>query len=257
MNMTKRALALATPLALAVSLTACDDNNSAAPPPTSAPAPTPAPPPAPAPTPTPTPTGMTGTVDVSRCLQQEVAPGVTVANLVVPDTLTLDFSAPAGFPNGRLVSDPVANVTEAVILLDLTATTTSGAQQTALSFQQVPVDVPANDVAYANGSTTMSGGYPWLGAAQGTPPRALSTGTRFNFRSQPETSYVRVDRMGMPAVATALIGTNQKLPYNDANPAIDASGRFVGELTSELTKIHAGLRDDLISFGFKPCSTVS
>lgn len=255
MNISKRALALATPLALALTMTACDDSNNDTM--ATTPAPPPAPAPTPAPTPTPTPTGMTGTVDVSQCLTQEVGPGTTVADLIIPDTLTLNFGAPAGFPNGRRVGDPVANVTEAVILLDLTATTANGAQQTALTFQQVPVDVPANDVAYASGNTMMAGGYPWLGAAQGTPPRAASTGTSFNFRSQPDTSYVRVDRMGMPAVATALIGSDMKLAYNDASPSDDAAARFAGELTSELTKIHAGLRDDLIALGFVPCSTMS
>lgn len=41
------------------------------------------------------------------------------APLVVPDTLKLDLSAGAGFPNGRLLSDPVIDVTLAVVLLDL------------------------------------------------------------------------------------------------------------------------------------------
>jgi len=37
----------------------------------------------------------------------------------VPDTLKLDLGALPGFPNGRLLSDPVIDVTLAVILLDL------------------------------------------------------------------------------------------------------------------------------------------
>ena len=178
-----------------------------------------------------------------------------MADLIIPDTLTLNYGAAAGFPNGRRVGDPVANVTEAVILLKLGAKTRGGATQGALTFQNLPLDVPRNDVAYAQGDRSMAGGYPWLGQAQGSPPRASSAGANFNFRSQPDTSYVRVDRMGMPAVATALIGTNQKIPYNDADPADDVAGQFVNELTSELTKIHAGLRDDLITAGFVPCST--
>ena len=279
MNISKRALALATPLALALTMTACDNNNNDTATPTPSPTattptpppPTPSPSPTPAPTPSPTATSTTptGTVDVSQCLTQEVAPNVSVASLVIPDTLTLDFNADAGFPNGRRVGDPVANVTEAVLLLDLTAQTAGGEQQTALSFQQLPpsvsaalggrtsIDVPQNDVNYAMGDMTMAGGYPWLGAAQGSPPRADSTGTTFNFRSQPDTSYVRVDRMGMPAVSTALIAMDRKVAYNDADPIDDANMRFVGDLTAGLTKLHVALRDDLISLGFVPCSTSS
>jgi Domain of unknown function (DUF4331) len=41
------------------------------------------------------------------------------APLVVPDTIKMDLSSPAGFPNGRLLTDPVIDVTLAVVLLDL------------------------------------------------------------------------------------------------------------------------------------------
>lgn len=43
------------------------------------------------------------------------------APLVVPDTLKIDLNGEAGFPNGRLPSDPVIDVTLAVVLLDLSA----------------------------------------------------------------------------------------------------------------------------------------
>ncbi|MEO1267871.1 MAG: DUF4331 family protein, partial [Myxococcota bacterium] len=39
--------------------------------------------------------------------------------LIIPDTLKIDTSTDAGFPNGRLLADPVMDVTLAVILLDL------------------------------------------------------------------------------------------------------------------------------------------
>ncbi len=55
------------------------------------------------------------------CLAQPVvAGGPAVVSLVVPDTLTLDTSAASGFPNGRQLTDPVIDVTLAVILLDMT-----------------------------------------------------------------------------------------------------------------------------------------
>ena len=41
------------------------------------------------------------------------------APLVVPDTLKLDLTSTAGFPNGRMLPDPVMDVTLAVVLLDL------------------------------------------------------------------------------------------------------------------------------------------
>jgi len=40
--------------------------------------------------------------------------------LIIPDTVKLDTSVPAGFPNGRLLTDPVIAVTLAVALLELT-----------------------------------------------------------------------------------------------------------------------------------------
>lgn len=40
--------------------------------------------------------------------------------LIIPDTLSIDTSAAAGFPNGRLLTDPVMDVTLAVALLELT-----------------------------------------------------------------------------------------------------------------------------------------
>ena len=63
------------------------------------------------------------------------APDVCVmqaAPLVVPDTTKIDLTAASGFPNGRLLTDPVIDVTLAVVLLDLsvegqTATSLVGA----------------------------------------------------------------------------------------------------------------------------------
>lgn len=64
-------------------------------------------------------TGMGAGINVLPCATQEVAPGLPVVGLIVPDTLTLDPTVPAGFPNGRRLVDPVIDVTLAVILLDL------------------------------------------------------------------------------------------------------------------------------------------
>lgn len=61
--------------------------------------------------------------------------------------------------------------------------------------------------------------------------------------------------MGQPAVATVLIGTTQRNPYNDATPNDDVAGTFVPEITSQLAAVHNALADDLIALGLRPCST--
>src|SRR5262249_54870410 len=65
------------------------------------------------------------------------------APLVVPDTLKIDTTMAAGFPNGRLLTDPVMDVTLAVLLLDL-----SMGGQTAGTLAGVPINPTANDVAF-------------------------------------------------------------------------------------------------------------
>lgn len=190
------------------------------------------------PTPTPTPVSF----NVRPCLDQMIpGTGVTVAQAVVPDTLTLNLSAPSGFPNGRRLADPVIDVTLAVIFLQLS---TNGPGTLA----GLPLNPPANDVAFRDT-------FPYLAPPQGSPPVADSTGTMFTFRSDPASSYVRVDRMGMPAVSTALIPSARKNAYNDAGPAQDANGDFVPDLASTLTRLTDALADDLISAGLTPCAT--
>ncbi|RVQ65175.1 DUF4331 domain-containing protein [Croceicoccus ponticola] len=216
----------------AILLTACGGDGDGGDSPTMMPSPTPTA----TPTASPTPAGF----DVSACLTQEVAPGVSVASLVVPDTLTLDLAAASGFPNGRRLPDQVIDVTLAVIFLDLgvhSATTLAG----------VPVNPPGNDVQYRPV-------FPYLAAAQGSPPLATGGASTFDFRSDASSAYVRVDRMGMPAVATALIGSDQKTAYNDADPADDANGDFVPELTEQLTGLTNALADDLVGLGLTPCA---
>ena len=63
----------------------------------------------------------------------------------------------------------------------------------------------------------------------------------------------RVDRMGMPAVATAVI--TSKNAYNQANPSDDAAGTFVSEIVANVGAIHAALDDDLTGLGLTPCAT--
>lgn len=224
----KRRLLLAAPLVLgALGVSACFDDD-------------PDVMPTPMPTETPPPTGGDTTYDVTSCLQQEVAPGTSVADLIIPDTLTLNLSAAAGFPNGRLLTDPVIDVTLAVIFLDLSV-------HSPTTLAEIPLNPPANDVAFRTG-------FPFLAPPQGSPPITTATGSSFNFRSDASSAYVRVDRMGMPAVATALIGSDTKNAYNDANPADDVAGVFVPELSEQLTGLTNALADDLLDAGLTPCA---
>ncbi|NNE43345.1 MAG: DUF4331 family protein [Gemmatimonadetes bacterium] len=64
---------------------------------------------------------------------------------------------------------------------------------------------------------------------------------------------LRVDRMGMPAIATAVI--TSKDAYNVANPTDDAAGTFVGEITANVDFLHSALDDDLTGLGLTPCAT--
>jgi len=195
--------------------------------------------PSPSPTPsaTPTPTSF----NVQPCLDQAIpGTGFTVAQAVVPDTLTLTLSAASGFPNGRRLSDPVIDVTLAVIFLDLSVNGPG-------TLAGLPLNPAANDRPFRTS-------FPYLAAPQGSPPLADSSGTTFTFRSDPVSSYVRVDRMGMPAVSTALIPSDRKNAYNDASPADDANGNFVPDLGATLTALTNALADDLTAARLTPCA---
>jgi hypothetical protein len=63
--------------------------------------------------------------------------------------------------------------------------------------------------------------------------------------------YTRVDRIGMPAIGTAVIMDKQG--YNEADPAADAAGTFVDQITTSVEGLHAALDDDLINAGLTAC----
>ena len=232
----RRTLLAATPLTLAVTLVACGgDNNAAVAPPVAV---APAPAPAPSPTPTPSPVSR----DVSACLSQVIpgTGGATPASLVIPDTIKLNMALPAGFPNGRRLQDPAPDITLAVLLLDMT-------KHSPATFANLPLNPVANDLPFLTV-------FPFAAAPQGTPSLAPGTGASFNFRNDPASSYVRVDREGSPAVTAAVIGGPLKNAYNDANLSDDVAGTFVPEIVAQLTVLHNGLADDLIALGLTPCS---
>ena len=233
MAMTRASLTLAPALAMTAALAACGSNEPqtntiVVPPVAVAPAPTPTPPP---------PTSF----DVGPCLNQIVVPGRTVANLVVPDLVRLDLNQPAGFPNGRRFEDPVVDVTLAVIFLDLS-------RHPATTFAALPVNPNRFD-------QPLTGTFPFLAAPLGAPPTSGGAGTNFTFRSDLPSAYTRVDRAGMPAVATALVSGNPaKNSYNDDTPAIDATGKWVPELSNILTILTNALADDFGRLGLSICA---
>jgi hypothetical protein len=231
----RRRLLAAAPLALALLLGACGDDDNDSPIVTT-------PSPSPSPSSSPSPGPVVAARNVTRCLNQVIpgTNGATPASLVIPDTLKLDFSRPPGFPNGRLLSDPVIDVTLAVLLLDLT-------KHSPATFASLPLNPPRNEVPFLNA-------FPFLAPPNGVTP-TVGTGTTFNFRTDPVSSYVRVDRMGQPAVATALIGSSRKNAYNDADPDEDVTQAFVPDIVAQLTGLHNALADDLQALNLTPCST--
>ena len=235
-KLTIKSAIITTQLTLVTVLAGCSDTNSNTAPPVSLPGSGPTP--APAPAPSPTPTGF----NVQRCLDQVIpgTDGTSVAGAVIPDTLTLNLAAASGFPNGRRLQDPVIDVTLAVIFLDL-ATHSPGL------FAGLPLNPGANDVP----NRTV---FPYLAPPQGSPPLSGTAGINFNFNNGPVGAFARVDRMGMPAVSTALIGSSRKNSYNDADPSADVNGDFVPDLVGQLTGLTNALADDLTGLGLTPCA---
>jgi hypothetical protein len=227
-----RSIQLLTSLAVPALLAACGSGGS----------------PAPTATPTPAATGGGGqttfSYNVEPCFTQ-VVPGTggrTVREMIIPDTLKLDLSLPSGFPNGRDLDDAVVDISLAFLFLDLTE---SG--QSLRTFANLPLNPGSNDVPF--GST-----FPYFAPAQGTAQPAASTGTAFNFRTDPDTAYVQVDRMGMPVVATVLIGSPLKDQYNDVSPSVDLQGGFRADETTQLTNLTNAIGDDLTSIQLDICA---
>jgi hypothetical protein len=227
---------LASALAIAaLALAGCNESGKVAAPPATSVSVVAADPPA---------TGATKSYDVLPCFYQVVpgTGGLSVSNLVIPDVLTLDFAKPSTFPNGRQLFDPVIDITFAAIFLDLT-------KHSPAVLANIPLGPPANEVPFRTE-------FPYLAAANGTVPISAG-GSNFDFRTDPVSAYVQVDRMGMPAVATALISSGSKVLYNDASPTRDATGDFVGELAATLTPLTNALADDFIARGLTPCAKPS
>lgn len=85
-------------------------------------------------------------------------------------------------------------------------------------------------------------------------PSVPDAAPEFDFRTEAPTEYTRVDRSGMPAIATALI--DSKDSYNQANPVDDIAGLFVPEIITSLTALHGALDAQLTGLTLTPCTVV-
>lgn len=179
-------------------------------------------------------------LNVQPCLDQPIAPGKpSVANIVVPDTIKVDLTQPSGFPNGRRLTDSVIDTELAWIFLDLS-------KHPADTLTKIPLGPQANDVPFRPD-------FPYLAPPNGTPAPAAA-GSNFSFRTDAPSAYVQVDRMGLPAIATALIGSSAKLSYNDDSPAVDGTRKYVNEITTTLGVLANALQDDFARLNLTVCA---
>ena len=72
------------------------------------------------------------------------------------------------------------------------------------------------------------------------------------FRADAPGDYPRIDRIGMPAINTAVIAS--KDAYNMDDPANDAN--YASEIITSLQGLHAALDDDLVGLGLTPCTVI-
>ena len=239
-NPMKRLLALAaTSLALALSLSACGENGAGGQ------VVVPAPLPSTTATATPTPTATAVAFNSPRCFTQAIQGqnGANLKSFIIPDTLKIDLTRSTRFPNGRHPSDPVVDILLATLLLDMTVT-----GQGPNTLANVPLDPPGNDKFFLLT-------FPFLPTPNGTPQVASGSGSGFDFRTDPDSAYVSVDRMGNPAIATALVGSSMKNSFNDDTPAGDVvNDKYYAEYISELNKLFGLIGDDVESLGLKICA---
>ena len=192
-----------------------------------------------APPPTTAPPPLAAAYNVQTCLDQVVRPGMTLANVVVPDTIKLDLSQPTSFPNGRHPSDSAIDRTIAMLFIDVP-------RHGIDALARLPLGPQANETGFR-------ADFPYLALPNGTQPPP-GQGSNFNFRSDPVSAYVQVDRMANPAVATVVIGTAQKNNYNDDSPSVDGTRKYVAEITTQLTGLTNALADDFLNRGLTLCA---
>ncbi|MGE8133558.1 DUF4331 family protein [Novosphingobium subterraneum] len=238
----RKIIGIATPLALALTLVGCGDDGAGSQ------VVVPAPLPSTTSTATPTATATAVAYDSTNCFLQPIQGqnGANLKSFIIPDTLKLDLTRSTRFPNGRHPADPVVDILLATLLLDMSVT-----GQGPNTLATVPLNPPSNDKFFLLT-------FPFLPTPNGTPQVATGTGTNFDFRTDADSAYVSVDRMGNPAIATALVGSSMKLTFNDDTPTGDIAGdKYYAEYISELNKLFGLIGDDVEKLQLKICATKS
>jgi hypothetical protein len=194
-------------------------------------------PPTAAPVTTPVATGLS----IDACLAQTVANGRSLQNILIPDVLVLDLSQPAGFPNGRKLDDPVIDLEFAALFLDL---------------RTQPITTFVTRVLNPNVfDQPLRTTFPYYAPPLGIPTLSATNGVNFNFRTDPTNAYTRVDRMGLPAISTAVVVGSSKLVYNDSSPTVDAAGTNAPLILEGYRNLTNALNDDFKGLGLTPCAT--
>ena len=111
---------------------------------------------------------------------------------------------------------------------------------------KLPLGPQANDIP-------LRADFPYLAPPQGNAPPAPG-GVTLNFRTDAPSAYVQVDRVGQPAVATALICSAAKSNYNDDSPAVDGARKYVNEISSTLAVLANALQDDFAKANLAICA---
>ncbi len=103
---------------------------------------------------------------------------------------------------------------------------------------------------------TMATTNPTTGETDPTTTTTTTTGDDpFVFDDTPPDQLTQIDRMGMPAINTAVI--TSKDAYNAATPVDDANADFVPEIIANVEGFHTALDDDLLGAGLTPCEVMA
>jgi hypothetical protein len=188
---------------------------------------------------------------LSGCSDEDAKPAVTLGDAAVgdPDTGT----GPVGSSScTTYCSNVVANCTGENIQYKDNADCMAYCNSAKWP-AGVPDEMSGNTLACRIYHSGVAKGDPVTHCPHGGPTGAGVCG-KITTRSDAVTAYTRVDRMGMPAVATALVGDGaRKTAYNDGNPANDVKD-FLADWGMRLQTFHTALDDDLMALKLTPCS---
>ena len=226
--MTRTTLLIATGLSLAAALSGCKVGESLTAQPATPTGPAPPPP-------------VIGTAfNVEKCLNQRTGDGRTTREVMIPDLVTLDVTKPASFPNGRRLQDPVVDLEIAYLFLDLTRHSPN-----------TLVNVPLNPLGL---DQPLRAAFPFYANSFGIAQLSTKDGSNFNFRTNPESAYVRVERVGVPAVSTINVLGPRKVAYNEGNPTQDVAKAYEADITAGLENLAVLLVDDIQGLSLSPCA---